>query len=101
MEMRNALVRALLGLAVLLGLSSVAIAQASGSGSKESLYNGNKLKIDPTPGGPAPVHDVSGAWAGNLVPERTEVPPMTPLGQKLYSLNKPEPRVGTGHSNDP
>jgi hypothetical protein len=26
---------------------------------------------------------------------------MTPLGQKLFSFNKPETEVGTGHSNDP
>jgi hypothetical protein len=26
---------------------------------------------------------------------------LTPFGEKLFSLNKPEPKVGTGHSNDP
>jgi hypothetical protein len=79
--------------------SAVAIAQKPPG--KESLYNGNRLKVDPTPGGPAPVHDVTGSWAGNLTPERPEIPPLTPLGQKLFSLNKPETAVGTGFSNDP
>ena len=95
------MVRLIIGLVAVLALSSSAMAQTSGAGSKESLYNGNRLKPDPTPGGPAPVHDVSGSWAGNLTPERLEIPPLTPLGQKLFSLNKPETAVGTGHSNDP
>ena len=103
--MRNSLVRSITGLVAVLAFSTVAIAQmaapASAPGSKESLYRGNRLKPDPTPGGPAPVHDVSGSWAGNLTPDRQEIPPLTPLGQKLFSLNKPETEVGTGHSNDP
>jgi hypothetical protein len=98
--MRNPFARSIVGLVAVLAFSSVAMAQAGGVGTKDSLYNGNKLKPDPTPGGPAPIHDVNGSWAGNLVPERPEVPPMTPSGQKLFSLNKPETKVGTGHSND-
>lgn len=69
--------------------------------SKESLYKGNRLKPDPTPGGLAAVRDVSGSWAGNLTPQRLEIPPLTPLGEKLFAMNKPEPEVGAGRSNDP
>jgi hypothetical protein len=90
----------ILGLAGMLVFPSMAMAQAK-PGSKQSLYNGNTLKSDPTPGGPAPVHDVMGSWAGNLVPQRLEVPPLTPLGQKLYGQNRSEPKTGTGQSNDP
>jgi hypothetical protein len=68
---------------------------------KETLYRGNRLKANPEAGGPAPVHDISGSWAGNLTPDRGEIPPLTPLGQRLFSVNKPETEVGTGHSNDP
>ena len=100
--MRNSLVRSIIGLVAVLALSSAAVAQkAAAPGTKDSLYNGNRLKPDPTPGGPAPIHDVTGSWAGNLTPQRPEVPPLTPFGEKLFSLNKPEPKVGTGHSNDP
>jgi hypothetical protein len=98
--MRKAILGSIIGLTAVLTLSSVAMAQAK-PGSKQSLYNGNQLKPDPTPGGPAPVHDVMGSWAGNLVPQRLEVPPLTPLGQKLASLNHSEPKAGTGQSNDP
>jgi len=77
------------------------MAQGTKLPGKDSLYNGNRLKPDPTPGGPAPVRDISGSWAGNLTPDRGEVPTLTPAGQKLFALNKPETEVGTGHSNDP
>src|SRR5271169_858569 len=98
-DMKNAIVRSMIGLAAVLVLSSMAMAQDKPA-SKGSLYNGNRLKTDPTPGGPAPVHDVSGSWAGNLVPTRLQVPPLTPQGQKLAALNHSEPQAGTGNSND-
>ncbi len=100
--MRNSVLLSIAA-AALLAFSSFAAAQTKqpAPGSKDSLYNGNRLKPDPTPGGPAPVHDVSGSWAGNLTPQRLEIPPLTPAGQKMFSLNKPETAVGTGHSNDP
>ena len=99
--MRNALLTSMIGVVALLAFGSLAMAQGSAPRTKESLYNGNRLKTDPTRGGPAPVHDVNGTWAGNLTPERPEIPALTSLGQKLFSMNKPETRVGTGHSNDP
>ena len=93
---------AIAGLAgVLLSSFPLVAQQRAKPGSKDSLYNGNRLKPDTTPGGPAPVHDVSGSWAGNLVSERGPVPPLTPLGEKLNAQIKPETKVGTGNSNDP
>jgi hypothetical protein len=53
------------------------------------------------PGGPAPKRDVSGVWAGSLEAERGEVPAMTPLGQKLFSMNKTERKDGWAKANDP
>jgi hypothetical protein len=101
--MRTSLLRSTVGLLAVLVFASAALAQAGKTKlpGKETLYRGNRLRPDPTPGGPAPVHDITGSWAGNLTPERPDVPPLTPLGQKLFSLNKPETEVGTGHSNDP
>ena len=99
--MRSLLVRSIVGLVAVLFFSFVARPQGAKPGSIESLYNGYTLKPDPAPGGPAPVHDVTGSWAGNVNPERGEIPPYTPLGQKLASFNKPETEVGTGLSNDP
>jgi hypothetical protein len=99
--MRSFLVRSGFAVVALLCLSSAALAQEPAPGSKDSLYNGNRLKPDSTTGGPAPVHDVSGSWAGNLTPERGEIPSLTPLGQKMKSLMKSEPDFGTANSNDP
>ncbi len=101
--MRTSLLRSTTGLLAVLVFASAALAQAGKPKlpGKETLYRGNRLRPDATPGGPAPVHDITGSWAGNLTPERPEIPPLTPLGQKLFSLNKPETEVGTGHSNDP
>lgn len=48
------------------------------------------LSKDNSTGGPAPVHDLNGAWAGPTAPTINPVPPLTPLGQRLLSLNKPE-----------
>lgn len=99
--MRNPPLRSISVLLVVLVCASSAFAQRAKLPGKDSLYNGNRLKPDPTPGGPAPVRDVSGSWAGNLVSDRGVIPPLTLLGEKLFSLNKPETEVGTGHSNDP
>jgi hypothetical protein len=49
--MRNALPTSMIGVVALLAFSSLAMAQGSAPGTKESLYNGNRLKTDPTPGG--------------------------------------------------
>jgi hypothetical protein len=101
-RVRLEILRSIIALAAVLAFSSMAMPQDQAKpGSKGSLYNGNRLKTDPTPGGPAPVHDMNGSWAGNLVPTRLPVPPLTPLGQKLASLNHSEPEAGTGKSNDP
>jgi hypothetical protein len=99
--MRTSILRSTIGLLVVLAFTSVVMAQRAKLPGKDSLYNGNRLKANPETGGPAPVRDMSGSWAGNLTPNRGEIPPMTPLGEKLFALNKPETAVGTGHSNDP
>src|ERR1043166_7809503 len=102
-KMGKWLVSSIVGLLPAMAFVSMMMAQAEKPKlpGKDSLYRGNRLRPDPTPGGPAPVHDITGSWAGNLTPERPEIPPLTPLRQKLFSLNTPETAVGTGHSNDP
>jgi hypothetical protein len=99
--MRSPFVRSIIVLAAVLGVSGVAMAQGPAPGSKASMYDGNRLKPEWPTGGPAPVRDLSGHWAGNLTPRRGEVPPLTPLGQELDALILSEPDVGTGFSNDP
>jgi len=81
----------------MLAVSTAAMAQ--GSGANNSLYN--RLGKDDSSGGPAPKQDVSGTWAGPLEAKRGDVPPMTPLGQKRFALNKGGTAVAWADSNDP
>ena len=69
-----------------------------------------KLDLDKSTGGPAPRHDIGGAWAGSANPGlhvRFPIPPMTPLGLRMFRLNKPYrgedggQQVPVALSNDP
>jgi hypothetical protein len=97
--MRTTTVVLVVVLAVLIS-STVANAQA-GAGVNNTLYN--KLNGSVGPGGPAPVHDMNGAWtAQSLSARRTDaVPEMTLLGVQRFNLNKSEAAVGIAASNDP
>jgi hypothetical protein len=57
------------------------------------------------PAAPAPRHDISGVWAGPVLPRREPVPAMTPWAQALFDANQPfgggAKAVGVGASNDP
>lgn len=58
-------------------------------------------KLNLGPGGPAPKRDLSGSWAGPIaVDTGAAPPPLTPLGQKLMSENKPEPQFHIAGTND-
>jgi hypothetical protein len=60
--------------------------------------------LTPVPGGPAPKHDLNGAWIGPNGPSKVvfgAVPPMTPLGEQRFKLNKPEGKFAVAGSNDP
>jgi hypothetical protein len=76
------------------------LAQA-GAGGNNTLYN--KLEKGVTAGGAAPRRDLSGAWTGQSLgaQKADDIPPMTALGQKMFSVNKPERKFGTAGSNDP
>lgn len=61
-------------------------------------------------GGPAPKRDLTGTWAGPgsgaAVPKGTNAqeptgPSLTPLGQQLYSMNKPLGKYSPAGTNDP
>lgn len=83
-----------------LTFSSTASAQA-GAGVNNTLYN--KLASSVGPGGPAPVHDMTGAWTAQSLSARAgdPVPTMTPLALQRFNLNKSEAKVGIASSNDP
>lgn len=68
-------------LAVALAVSSTAWAQANQGGA------GSEKQAAAKPA-PAPARDVSGVWAGPVQARMNAVPPMTALGQKLFSANQ-------------
>jgi hypothetical protein len=91
--MRDRLV-GIMVLAAVLASSSLAMAQA---GLNNNMYN--KLK-ESGPGGPAPKRDFTGSWAGPLVAQKGDDPSLTPEGQKLFSMNKPEAKFHVAGTND-
>ena len=78
--------------------------QATGENSKW-MYNGRNRVAGS--GGPAPVHDLTGTWAGPRsgagVPDFRggEKPSLTSLGQKLFSANKSLGDFSPAGTNDP
>ena len=96
------------GAAGVLLLSALAAAQSDTPRSPWKYYPAD-ARANAGPGGPAPVRDMTGTWAGESsgagVPRlvRPESPPpLTPLGKQLYDQNLAE---GTGvlvsETNDP
>lgn len=100
---------AIAGAAALLILASIASAQNNqppqAPGSSIWKYDGRNRAAGS--GGPAPVHDLSGSWAGPRsgagVRDSTpaDVPSFTPMGQKLLSANKSLGKYNPAGSNDP
>ena len=100
---------AVVALAGILVLSAASMGQAqngqaqsgqapSGGALGNTLYN--KLQSG-GPGGPAPKRDLTGSWAGPIQIDSAVVPPpLTPLGQKLLSENKPEAQYHVADTND-
>src|SRR5207302_1027505 len=95
-KMRNYLVAAVVGLAAAFASAAPAMAQA-GAGLNNNMYN--KLK-ESGPGGPAPKHDLTGSWAGPVTAQKGDDPSLTPEGQKLFDMNKPEAKFHVAGTND-
>lgn len=87
----------LMAVVAILGPASVARAQGAGQAAAQAKK---------APAGPAPKHDISGVWAGPVIPHREPVAPMTAWGQEIFNQAKPfgglaDRSVGVGASNDP
>ena len=78
-------------------------AQRGRTGAEEFVTEG--VPRMPTPPGPAPKRDLSGAWVGPQNNKPDPVPPMTPAGQAQFKLAKAYGTAsrtdGLGESNDP
>jgi hypothetical protein len=106
--MRKTCTGVLAGVAGVLLLSALAAAQSDAPRSPWKYYP-EDARANAGPGGPVPVRDLTGTWAGEssgagvqrlIPPERT--PPLTPLGKQLFDRNKAEGAgVVVAESNDP
>ena len=112
--MKNRLVCVVTGLIAVLAFSTIVSAQ--GGPSREAMaiakqhcgqpgQPGTQYQVlcsDTKQPGPAPKHDISGAWSGPIGAVRVDtVPPMTDLGKKLAAMNHPNQAVNVADSNDP
>ena len=106
--MRQTRTGALAGVAGVLLLSTLAAAQGEVPRSPWKYYP-EDARANTGPGGPAPVRDLTGTWAGEasgagvkpgIRPENP--PPLTPLGKQLFDRNHPQgPTVLVANTNDP
>lgn len=116
MANKNRLTKLLVASLFVLGLSSVALSQTADTSKPQQGGSAlNPWKYHPMDraigaGGPAPKHDITGTWAGPgsgaNVPRGTNAqepaaPPLTPLGQQLFGMNKPIGKFSPGGTNDP
>jgi hypothetical protein len=110
MEMRNLFTCTIAGLVAALAFASLAAAQ----GTQKPQANNKIWKFHPMEravgdGGPAPKRDLTGTWAGpgsGMAVKRTrveapEAPPLTPLGKRLFDMNKPIGIYSPAGTNDP
>jgi hypothetical protein len=100
--MRNSVTQAIVALLAVLVLSSGALAQAQGPAQapKPAFIKEGVPKM-PDPPGPAPKHDLTGAWVGPQNPTHEDVPPMTPAGEARFKQNKPKTLTQPWGGNDP
>ena len=93
--MRNPVAAPIVALLAVLALSSAVMAQAPrGRGLVPPGYVAEGVPAMPDPPGPAPKHDLTGAWVG---PQKTVMgpyPDMTPAGEAAFKLNHPVPAAG-------
>jgi len=85
------------GVAASLVFSTVAVAQGSGTGYTNTVYD----KLNLGPGGPAPKQELTGVWAGPIAGQPGEKPSFTELGKQLFEAHKPEATYKVAGTNDP
>ena len=100
--MRNSVTQAVVALLAVLVLSSVVVAQTEGPApAPKAAYIKEGVPKMPDPPGPAPKHDLTGAWVGPQNAAHDPVPPMTPAGEARFQRNKPKTVAQPWSGNDP
>src|SRR5665213_784393 len=92
--MRNRVAESIIALLAALALSSVAFAQAPAARKPQPGFVAPGVPEMPNPPGPAPKHDLTGAWVG---PQKTVMgpyPEMAPAGEAAFKLTSPVAAAG-------
>jgi len=93
--MRNRVCGRLLSVLAVLAISSAALAQEQvGRREPPPGYIDAGVPKMPNPPGPAPKHDLTGAWVGPQKIVMGPYPDMTPAGAAAFKLNHPVPAAG-------
>jgi hypothetical protein len=97
--MRNPLAEPIVALLAVLAFSSAVVAQNPGGRPRvPEGYVAEGVPKMPNPPGPAPKHDLTGAWVGPQNVSREPMPPMTAAGEARFKQNKPYVQFGPdGH----
>jgi len=99
--MRNSVAKATVALLAVLALSSVVVAQTEGPAPTPNAgFIKEGVPKMPDPPGPAPKHDLTGAWVGPQNSSHDPIPPMTPAGEARFKLNKPRTAAQPWSGND-
>ena len=104
--MRNRIAGSMVMLLPLLAASSAVMAQQAQGPRIPPDYVAEGVRKMPNPPGPAPAHDLTGAWVGPQKSVLGPFPAMTTAGEAAFKLNKPIPAVGADQvklaaANDP
>ena len=94
--MRNRVAKPIVALLAVVALSSAVTAQERAPRGVQPGYVAAGVPEMPNPPGPAPKHDLTGAWVGPIRTVMGPFPDMTPAGKAAFSLNKPVPEAGRG-----
>src|SRR5207245_9329521 len=93
-EMRNHVAEVIVALLAVLALSSAVMAQERAPRAVPQGYVTAGVPKMPNPPGPAPKHDLTGAWVGPIMTVMGPYPDMTPAGKAVFNLNMPVPEAG-------
>ncbi len=92
--MRNQVAEVIVALLAVLALSSAVMAQERAPRAVPPGYVTAGVPAMPNPPGPAPKHDLTGAWVGPIRTVMGPYPDMTPAGKAVFNLNMPVPEAG-------
>jgi hypothetical protein len=98
--MRNPLAKVVVASLAVLALSSAVMAQERAPRAPQPGFVTAGVPEMPNPPGPAPKHDLTGAWVGPVKTVMGPYPDMTPAGKAAFAVNKPVPSAGGGAATD-